>query len=52
MTIAMNNYASLFQSKNNIYKTNFFYNKFLNIIKDSSEMNSSLSRLPNYALIN
>ena len=52
MTIALNNYSILFKSKNNIYKTNFFYNKFLNIIKDSSEMNSTFSRLPNYALIN
>ncbi len=52
MTIAVNNYASLFRSKNNIYKTNFFYDKFLNIIKDSSELNSAFSRLPNYALIN
>ena len=52
MTIALNNYSILFKSKNKIYKTNFFYNKFLNIIKGSSEMNSAFSRLSNYALIN
>ena len=52
MTIAVNNYSSLFHGNNNIYRTNFFYDKFLNIIKGSSEMNSAFSRLSNYALIN